>query len=67
MDGLTRVFAGLLQEARQNGELGDNIHINDMAGFIVSSWHGALIRMKVVQGAEPLNIHKRIILHQLIV
>jgi len=66
MDGLTRVFAGLLQEARHNGELGEHIDISETAGFIVSSWQGALIRMKVVQSAEPLKIHKRIILQQLI-
>ena len=66
LDGMTSLFAGLLEQAREAGELAEGIDIGETAVFIVSSWHGALIRMKIVQGPEPLESHKKILMNHIL-
>jgi TetR/AcrR family transcriptional repressor of nem operon len=48
----------LLLQAKERGEIPDRIDPQKTAGFIISAWQGALIRMKAVAGPEPLeNFH----------
>jgi TetR/AcrR family transcriptional repressor of nem operon len=61
LDRITAGYAGVLAEAQKAGEISDQIDIKETANFIVPSWHGALIRMKVVQNLAPLENHFKFI------
>jgi len=61
-----KVIADLLAEGKEAGEVPEGLDLEETANFIVSGWHGALIRMKIVKSAEPLENHKRFILHTLL-
>lgn len=63
---MVKVVAGLLQEGRDAGEVPPHLDLEETANFIVSGWHGALIRMKIVKAVEPLENHKRFIFHTLL-
>ncbi|SOB56897.1 TetR family transcriptional regulator [Pseudodesulfovibrio profundus] len=56
MTGLTALYQGLLDEAIAAHELPQSIDTYSTAVFMVESWHGAIIRMKVAKNAEPLTI-----------
>ncbi len=66
VDLMIRIYEELLNAAKVAGEISVDLDTREAAGFIVSSWHGALIRMKIVKGAEPLENHKRFILELLL-
>jgi TetR/AcrR family transcriptional regulator, transcriptional repressor for nem operon len=66
IDLMVQVITGLLQEGKETGEVPPGLDLEETANFIVSGWHGALIRMKIVKAAEPLENHKRFILHSLL-
>ena len=59
---MTRVYKDILKEAKQIKEIPETIDTQEMAEFMVSSWHGSLIRMKIIKSIEPLKLHKRFIL-----
>lgn len=61
MDDMVGMYAGLIREAQKSGDISQVVDPEDVAYFIVSSWHGALIRMKIVKGPEPLENHIRFI------
>ncbi|MCP4670491.1 MAG: TetR family transcriptional regulator [Desulfobacula sp.] len=62
---LVNMYKNILDEALHQNLINKNINTEETADFIVSSWHGALIRMKIVKGVEPLELHKRFILNSL--
>lgn len=66
VDYMILIYEELLNAAQVAGEISADFDTRETAGFIVSSWHGALIRMKIVRGAEPLENHKRFILNILL-
>ncbi|MEN8196272.1 MAG: TetR family transcriptional regulator C-terminal domain-containing protein [Pseudomonadota bacterium] len=53
--GWRRDFATCLTEAREQGELPDHLDPADLADFMLDSWEGAVLRMKVTKSIEPLN------------
>ncbi len=55
------MYSQLLGEAQLTGEISVSLDVKDAAYFIVSSWHGALIRMKVEKSSEPLENHLKFI------
>jgi TetR/AcrR family transcriptional repressor of nem operon len=57
LDRITTGYTAVLTEAQQAGDISVQLDVKETANFIVSSWHGALIRMKVVQNLEPLENH----------
>lgn len=59
---MARIYQNLLDNARDNGEISSAIDTPEMAEFIVTSWHGALIKMKINKSVQPLNVHKNFIL-----
>jgi TetR/AcrR family transcriptional repressor of nem operon len=63
---MAQVIMGLLQEGKESGEVPADLDLEEAANFIVSAWHGALIRMKIVKVAEPLENHKRFIFNTLL-
>jgi TetR/AcrR family transcriptional repressor of nem operon len=61
IDRMVAGYASVLAEAQVAGEISQGLDVQETACFLVSSWHGALIRMKVVQSLEPLENHHRFI------
>jgi TetR/AcrR family transcriptional repressor of nem operon len=66
VDLMIRIYEDLLNASKAAGEISADLDTRETASFIVSSWHGALIRMKIVKGTEPLENHKRFILNTLL-
>ncbi|UZR94725.1 TetR/AcrR family transcriptional regulator [Chondrinema litorale] len=44
-----------LKEAKDQGELKTNMPTEELASFIVNSWEGAILRMKVSKSLEPIK------------
>jgi TetR/AcrR family transcriptional repressor of nem operon len=53
-------FAACIAEAQKAGEIADTFKPNDLAEFLLSSWEGAILRMKVERSSAPLERFKRI-------
>src|SRR5258708_6422268 len=54
-------FAACIAEGQAAGEIAETFAPNDLAEFLLSSWEGAILRMKVERNAEPLERFKRIV------
>jgi TetR/AcrR family transcriptional regulator, transcriptional repressor for nem operon len=54
-------FAACIAEGQTCGEIGATFTPHDLAEFLLSSWEGAILRMKVARDAEPLERFKRIV------
>ena len=70
---LKQVFSELRQEladqlslARENGEMNQSIDPDEAADFILSSWQGALLQMKVAQSTAPFEVFDRMIFGRLL-
>ncbi len=63
---MAEVIKELLAKGQDSGEVPQDLDLEETANFIVSGWHGALIRMKIIKGTEPLENHKRFIFHTLL-
>lgn len=57
LDAMADQFAGVLRDAQAAGDLSSDLDVNKASHFIVTSWEGALMRMKVVKSTEPLETH----------
>lgn len=53
-------FAACIAEGQASGEIAAAFAPEDLAEFLLSSWEGAILRMKVARDAEPLVRFKRI-------
>jgi len=53
-------FAACIRESQAGGELDDSFAPDELADFLLASWEGAILRMKVTRTAEPLQRFKRI-------
>lgn len=53
-------FAACIAEGQVAGEIATTFAPEDLAEFLLSSWEGAILRMKVTRDAEPLERFKRI-------
>jgi TetR/AcrR family transcriptional regulator, transcriptional repressor for nem operon len=54
-------FAACIAEGQGAGEIATTFAPHDLAEFLLSSWEGAILRMKVERNAEPLERFKRIV------
>jgi TetR/AcrR family transcriptional repressor of nem operon len=54
-------FAACIAEGQAAGEIPDVFAPEDLAEFLLSSWEGAILRMKVERNAEPLERFKRVV------
>ena len=61
IDSMVNIYTKLILEAQADGEISEDLDAGEAANFIVASWHGALIRMKVVKSVTPLKNHKKFI------
>ena len=66
IDSMADIYAELLEEAKAAGEIDAALDSRQTAYFIVSSWHGALTRMKVEKSLEPLENHRRFIFERVL-
>ena len=46
---------------KETGEIDDAISAEDLAEFLLASWEGAILRMKVSRDAQPLQRFKTIV------
>ena len=53
-------FAACIAEAQAAGEIDKTFAADELAEFLLASWHGAILRMKVERSAAPLRRFKRI-------
>src|SRR5262245_38063931 len=54
-------FAACIAQAQVAGEIADDFSPDDLADFLLASWEGAILRMKVACNAEPLERFQEII------
>jgi len=54
-------FAACIAEGQAAGEIAETFAPGDLAEFLLSSWEGAILRMKVERSPEPLERFKRIV------
>ncbi len=59
---MASLYTNVLEEAQTSGDLDRSLNPRETALFIISGWHGALIRMKIVKNTAPLENHKRFIM-----
>lgn len=52
---------GVLNEALRGGDLPGSLNAREMADFIINSWEGAIVRMKVQKNTEALRLFDRMI------
>ncbi len=62
---IAQIYKGILDEAKDKGQIHEGIDTRETANFIVSSWHESLIQIKSTKGTESLKTHKRFILNAL--
>ena len=61
LDSMSEQFENILREAQESGRLSQSMDTRETAHFILSSWEGALMLMKVAKSTEPLETHIRFI------
>lgn len=55
------LFAACIAEGQAEGEITRAFTADDLADFLIASWEGALLRMKVERSAAPLERFKAIV------
>jgi TetR/AcrR family transcriptional repressor of nem operon len=63
---LRQDLAGQLSLAREKGEMPAAPDPEEAADFILSSWQGALLQMKVAQSTAPFEVFERMIFERLL-
>jgi TetR/AcrR family transcriptional repressor of nem operon len=58
---LTKSFAETVQAGQAAGEIRADLDADDVATFILASWEGAIMRMKVDRSPTPLEQFKRVL------
>jgi TetR/AcrR family transcriptional repressor of nem operon len=56
-------FASCIAAAQTAGEIDRTFDPMDLAEFLLASWEGAILRMRVERGPAPLDRFKKIIFH----
>ncbi len=59
-------FCSCLQEAYDRGDIDSDIDVREMSAFLHAAWQGSLLRMKSVQGSQPLLDFQRVVLGKLL-
>ena len=54
-------FAACIAEAQSAGEIDSTFAPTDLAEFLLASWEGAILRMKVERGPAALERFKKIV------
>jgi len=59
-------IAQLLEEARDRGDLSSEVDPARTAQFIMNSWEGAIMHMKLVKSSEPLKVFKQMVFERIL-
>ena len=62
-DRNTRMIQGLIDEAKDSGEINPETETVVLAKFIFNAWEGALLRMKAAKSREPLDTFLNMLPH----
>ena len=65
VEKMAKIYQDILDNAKLENEIHKNKNTNEISEFIVTSWHGALIKMKINKTIDPLKLHKKFILNLL--
>lgn len=58
---LTSSFAEAVRAGQKAGEIRRDLDADDMAAFILASWEGAMMRMKVDRSPRPIEQFRRVL------
>ena len=58
---MINAYSQVLAAAQNDGKILKNLDIRETASFIIASWHGAVIQMKLTQSLDPLKIHRKFV------
>ena len=58
---MIEAYKQVLEAAQNDRKISKNLDIQDTAAFIVASWHGAIIQMKLTKSLAPLKNHRRFV------
>ena len=61
MDMMVDAYSQVLSAAQNDGKIMKSLNIKDTASFIIASWHGAIIQMKLTRSLDPLKNHRKFI------
>ena len=61
IDLMVEAYTRVLAEAQQAGDISESLDVKEAAYFIVASWHGAIIQMKLTKDLAPLETHRKFI------
>ncbi len=56
----------LLKEAQDRGDLAAGIDPDLIAQFILNSWEGAIMHMKLIKSSEPLKVFKQMVFERIL-
>lgn len=59
-------IARIITEAKDRGELSADLDAGQTAQFILNSWEGAIMHMKLIKNIEPLRIFKDMVFHHIL-
>jgi TetR/AcrR family transcriptional repressor of nem operon len=59
-------IAHLLEEAGERGDLPPSIDTSGTAQFILNSWEGAIMHMKLTKDGEPLRLFKQMVFERIL-
>ena len=62
VETMAGVYQDILDRAKDTDLVPNGLDSSQMAEFIVTSWHGALIKVKINRSVAPLKLHKKFIL-----
>jgi TetR/AcrR family transcriptional repressor of nem operon len=62
---LTGVIESFLNNARQHGDISEELNVDKTAQFIFHGFEGAVLHMKVLKSIEPLIVFKKYIINYL--
>jgi TetR/AcrR family transcriptional repressor of nem operon len=60
------IVCNCLQDAQNAREISEKVAVKTVSQFILNSWEGALVRMKVEKSIEPLNLLEYYIFNNII-
>jgi TetR/AcrR family transcriptional repressor of nem operon len=66
LDAMSERFEMVLREAQDSGHLSQSMDARETAHFIIASWEGALMLMKVAKSTEPLETHEKYIFNYIL-
>lgn len=55
-----------LKEAQDNGEISDNLDTYKISEFIINSWQGSIMEMKLLRDIKPLELFEQIVLNNIL-